>query len=41
MIIGLPYETDEDIVISVDSAEDPPLIGDPVWVEITYNFEFD
>jgi hypothetical protein len=30
--------TDEDIVIDVDSAEDPPLIGDPVSVEITYNF---
>ncbi len=29
--------TDDDIVIGVDS-EDPPLIGDPVWVEITYNF---
>ena len=30
---------DEDIDIGVDSAEDPPLIGDPVWVEITYDFE--
>jgi len=31
--------TDEDIVIEVDTVEDPPLIGDPVSVEITYNFE--
>jgi len=30
--------TDDDIVIGVESDEDPPLIGDPVWVEITYNF---
>ena len=30
--------TDDDIEIGVESEEDPPLIGDPVWVEITYNF---
>ena len=30
--------TDDDIAIGVESDEDPPLIGDPVWVEITYNF---
>ena len=30
--------TDDDIEIGVDTEEDPPLIGDPVWVEITYNF---
>lgn len=30
--------TDDDIVIGVESDEDPPLIGDPVSVEITYNF---
>ena len=28
----------DDIIIGVDSEEDPPSIGDPVWVEITYNF---
>ena len=30
--------TDEDIVIDWDSNPEDPLIGDPVWVEITYNF---
>ena len=30
--------TDDDILIGVESEADPPLIGDPVWVEITYNF---
>ena len=30
--------TDEDIVIDWDSKPENPLIGDPVWVEITYNF---
>ncbi len=30
--------TDEDIVINWDDYPNSPLIGDPVWVEITYDF---
>lgn len=30
--------TDDDILIDWDNNPDPPLIGDPVSVEITYNF---